>query len=63
MHDGVDAGDGRVEPVAGLHVADDMLDVGALVRSPSAAQNVDVFPGGRQLVDEDATHGAGAAGY
>src|SRR6516164_25747 len=30
---------------------------------PSAAQNADILAVGRQAIDDDATHGPGAAGY
>jgi hypothetical protein len=40
-----------------------MLDVGAVVPPPSAAQNADVLARDDQIVDNDAPHGAGAAGY
>src|ERR1700745_1913280 len=63
VHDGVDAVQRRVEPVAGLHVPDDVLDVGAEVLPPPAAQNADIFAGGRQMLDDDAANGARATGY
>src|SRR6516165_2635997 len=62
MHDGVHAIHSRVEPVTGSHVPDDMLDVGALVPAPSTAQNANVLAGGHQIVDDDASYGAGATG-
>jgi hypothetical protein len=39
-----------------------MLDVGVLAPAPSAAENADVLSGGRQMVDNDAPDGSGAAG-
>ena len=62
MHDGVDAVHRRIQPVAGAHVPDDVLDVGPMP-PPSAAQNANILAGGRQAVDDDATHSPGAAGY
>jgi hypothetical protein len=63
MHDGVNAVHSGVEPVTGSHIPDDMLDVGAVVPPPSAAQNADVLAGGHQVIDDDAPYRAGAAGY
>ena len=63
VHNRVDAVQRRIEPIAGLHVADDVLNVGGLVRPPSAAQNADILARGRKMVDDDAPDGAGAARY
>jgi hypothetical protein len=62
-HDRVDAVDGRIEPVTGSHVTDDMFDIGAVAVPPSPAQNAHVSAGGHQTVDHNTPYSAGAAGY
>jgi hypothetical protein len=60
-HDGVDAGDGRIEPGTGPDIAGEVLDI-AIAAAAAPAEGAHVRAGGQEAVDDDPAQGAGAAG-